>query len=87
MRLTDSQTPANSPAIFNDDLLLDTPAASAYLGSSKPSLERWRRLGSGPNWIKLGGLVKYRKSALDRYIDECTHRPHRRSRLSTVEAG
>jgi hypothetical protein len=36
--------------------------------------------------VKIGRLVKYRKSALERFIEQCTRRPHRRSRRSKLEA-
>jgi predicted DNA-binding transcriptional regulator AlpA len=77
MRFTENQTPTTASGAFNDDPLLDTPVAAAYLGSSVPTLERHRRFGTGPDWVKMGGLVRYRKSALDSYIEECTRRPHR----------
>lgn len=70
----------------NDDTLFETPAAARYIGSSVPTLVRWRQIGEGPAFIKSGRAVKYRKSALDRYLDDCTRRPHRRPRLSKVEA-
>jgi predicted DNA-binding transcriptional regulator AlpA len=80
MSLTESQNQAATPTAFNDGPLLDTPVAAQYLGTSVPTTQRWRRLGTGPDWVKMGGLVKYRKYALDRYIDECTRRPHRTHR-------
>jgi len=68
------------PHIVNDDPLFDTFDAAAYLGTSIPTLERWRRLGTGPDWVKMSGIVRYRKSCLDSHIDECTRRPHGRRR-------
>jgi predicted DNA-binding transcriptional regulator AlpA len=77
-----------SPIVLNDDPLLDTEQSARYLGSSEPTLERWRRLNTGPDWVKLGGLVRYRKSALDRFIEENTRQPRRRARrrLEKTEA-
>jgi predicted DNA-binding transcriptional regulator AlpA len=71
----------------NDDPLLETGPAAAFLGNSVPTLVRWRQTGEGPDYIKVGRLVKYRKSALERFLDECTRRPHRRARLLKTEAG
>lgn len=60
-----------------DDPLFDTEAGARYLAVSIPTMERWRRVGQGPSWAKLGGIVRYRKSALDAFVNECTRRPHR----------
>jgi hypothetical protein len=83
MSLVKNQT----PAVFNDDPLFDTPAAANYLNASVPTLERHRRFGTGPDWVKMGGLVRYRKSALDRHIDECTRRPRRNRRREKNATG
>jgi predicted DNA-binding transcriptional regulator AlpA len=60
-----------------DDVLLDTGPAAEFIGASIPTLVRWRQNGEGPDYIKIGRLVKYRKSALERFLDECTRRAHR----------
>jgi predicted DNA-binding transcriptional regulator AlpA len=57
---------------INPDPLFDTPQAAVYLHSSEPTLERNRRLGAGPRWVKMGGIVRYRRSDLDAYIEQCT---------------
>lgn len=80
MSLTERQAPATAPAAFNDDPLLDTRTAAAFLGTSVPTMERWRRFRTGPDWVKMNYTVRYRKTALDRYLDECTHRSHRVTR-------
>jgi predicted DNA-binding transcriptional regulator AlpA len=54
------------------DPLFVTPEAARYIKMSAPSLERWRGQGLGPDFCKMGGSVRYRKSALDQYIEECT---------------
>lgn len=38
---------------------------------SPSTLERWRWLGAGPNFIKIGGLVRYRLDAVEAY--EASH--------------
>lgn len=62
---------------INDDPLFDTPGAAEYLLSSVPTMERWRRVGQGPDFCKMSGLVRYQKSALDRYIEASTRRASR----------
>lgn len=64
--------------IENHDPLYDPQPAAEYLTKSVPTLARWRNLGEGPAYVKIGRAIKYRKSALDRFIDDCTRRPHRR---------
>ena len=52
--------------------LLTTVAAAAYLGLSKPTLERFRLTGEGPLFAKLTpgpkGSVRYRTEDLDKWV-------------------
>ena len=52
--------------------LLTTQAAAAYLGLSKPTLERFRLSGGGPIYAKLTpgpkGSVRYRSTDLDTWV-------------------
>jgi len=52
--------------------LLTTQAAAAYLGLSKPTLERFRLSGDGPIYAKLTpgpkGSIRYRTDDLDRWV-------------------
>ena len=48
---------------------LDTPEAADYLGVQRSTLEAWRCRGGGPNFVKLGRLVKYRQTDLDNFIE------------------
>ncbi len=77
---TAAPLPAPAPKP-NDDPLFNDIEASRYLGGvpMPKTLEKWRRIGSGPKWIKLGRLVKYRKSDLDAYVDQCTRSPRKRA--------
>ena len=48
--------------------------AGRYLGGEKApisqrTLQRWRLEGFGPKFLKLGRLVRYRRSDLDRWVD------------------
>ena len=48
--------------------------AGKYLGGerhpvSERTLQRWRLEEVGPKFLKLGRLVRYRKSDLDRWVD------------------
>lgn len=52
--------------------LLDQDGAADYLGVQPSTLERWRFVGAGPKFVKVGRLVRYRRSALEAYLDERT---------------
>ena len=58
---------------FVDDPLLDTPAAAAVLGTEPSTLEIWRctKRYALP-YIKVGRLVRYRKSALLKFLESRT---------------
>lgn len=44
--------------------------AAEYLGFGTSTLERWRRLGVGPKFVRLGGnRVAYLQKHLDEYIE------------------
>ena len=53
----------------SDPNLLEDEAAR-YLNVSSRTLQKWRQIGGGPKFIKLGGgrLVRYRRSALDEFL-------------------
>ena len=53
--------------------LLNNEEAAAYLGVSPRSLEVWRCTKRHPiPFIKVGRLVKYRKAALDAFLENRT---------------
>ncbi|WDF73938.1 helix-turn-helix transcriptional regulator [Novosphingobium sp. KACC 22771] len=45
--------------------VLKTTQAARYVGLSKPTLERYRTMGGGPRYLKLGKAVRYRTEDLD----------------------
>lgn len=58
---------------FSTDPLLNTSEASKYIGVTGNTLSVWRctKRYNIP-FIKVGRLVKYRKSALDKFLDRRT---------------
>jgi hypothetical protein len=64
------------PPALHDPLLKPDDAA-AYIKTSVVTLERKRRKRTGPDYIKTGGRIFYRKSALDRYLAACTRQGSR----------
>lgn len=51
-----------SSLTFNEQELAD------YLGISRKTLQKWRSLGLGPNYLKLGAKVVYRIEDVNAYI-------------------
>lgn len=46
--------------------LMTTRQAAEYLGFSALTLKKWRCLGSGPRFLRIGGTaVRYRRSDLE----------------------
>jgi len=61
-------------AIVGDDPALDTRAAAAYLDIKPSTLEVWRSTGRYDlPFEKRGRCVRYRKSALDRFLAARTY--------------
>ena len=50
--------------------VLTAAEAAAYLQIPEETLRRWRSLGTGPRHAKVGRHVRYRRAALDRWLDE-----------------
>ncbi len=60
--IVDSRLPA--PLVFND------VAAAIYLGLQPTTLRKWRSLGTGPVYIKVGRTVKYTLADLKNYLQQ-----------------
>ena len=43
--------------------------ASNYMQMPQETLQKWRHIGTGPDFLKIGRHVRYRKSAVDRWLD------------------
>ena len=63
----------------HDDPLHDETGAGEYLGGNgKPvsprTMQRRRIEGTGPEYVRIGRLIRYRQSALDAYLATCARR-------------
>lgn len=58
-----------------NDYLLSERDVAAVLAVKPSAVESWRRKGTGPEWIRVGRLVRYRRSAVERYLAENTVSP------------
>ncbi|WP_294181156.1 AlpA family transcriptional regulator [uncultured Schumannella sp.] len=61
-----------------DEMLVVSPLmhsreVAAYLKVSESTLSRWRSAGSGPPFLRLGGIARYRLDAVDRWLGELEH--------------
>lgn len=50
------------------DQLFDELALSYRTGISLRTLKRWRMVGEGPPFLKLGHLVRYRESDYEKWL-------------------
>lgn len=53
---------------YFDDPLLETAKLVEMTGTTPQFWENLRTTGGGPEFIKVGRLVRYRKSAVDRWL-------------------
>jgi len=58
-----------SPAATAPDALLDPRSCAAYLKVSVLTLADWRTKGIGPDYLKLGAAVRYRRSEVDAWLN------------------
>jgi excisionase family DNA binding protein len=63
-----------------EDPLFTPSEAAKYLTLGKSTLDNKRHLGGGPAFLKLGKVVRYRKSDLDTWVASLVRR-------STSDAG
>ena len=64
----------------NPDPLFDEAGAGEYLGGEKTpisarTMQRWRAERTGPAYIKIGHLIRYRRSALDALLAAGEQKP------------
>jgi hypothetical protein len=60
-----SRDPSRTP----DETLWTDEDTAAYLREVSPrTLERWRALGSGPPWVKIGRRVRYSPPAVKAWV-------------------
>lgn len=54
------------------DPLMTVDQVSAYLNVSRNTLHYWRKTGRGPRGIRMGKVLRYRRSAVEEWIESCT---------------
>ena len=53
--------------------LMHSREVAAYLKESESTLSRWRSAGTGPPFLRLGGIARYRLDAVDRWLADLEH--------------
>ncbi len=54
--------------------LMGQKEAANYLNKSESWLSKSRLIGNGPKYVKMSRSVRYKRSALDEYIEDCERR-------------
>lgn len=49
--------------------LLNSHEVAALLRVSESTLSRWRTAGSGPPFVRFGGIARYREEAVERWLE------------------
>jgi excisionase family DNA binding protein len=52
--------------------LLSVDQVAEWLGKPKATLYAWRSRGLGPKAIRVGNVLRYRRSEVERWLDEQT---------------
>ena len=68
------------PSHTNHIGLLTAKQAARYLSISTKWLANQRWQGTGPNFIRVGGAVRYRVSDLEQFLEEAVVQPAGESR-------
>ncbi len=61
----------NRPLVVSP--LMPSREVAAYLKVSESTLSRWRSAGTGPPFLRLGGIARYRLDAVDCWLAELEH--------------
>lgn len=59
-------------------ILLNTAEAAEVLRIAAITLHRWRNSGKGPPYVEMGRKVYYRRTDLDRWVEEQQRQPQAR---------
>lgn len=51
--------------------LIDDHQAADLLAVKPQTLRKWRMLGTGPNFVKIGRTTRYQVKEINRWIEQC----------------
>ena len=55
------------------DILLTEHQAAKQMALTPSTLRKWRWLGKGPSFVKIGSAIRYEPRAIKAFIDESIH--------------
>jgi excisionase family DNA binding protein len=58
--------------VWRPDPLLTPDEVARWLGKPKATLYAWRSRGRGPRGIRVGNALRYRRSEVERWLDDQT---------------
>ena len=61
--------------MIRDRKLLIAEKVARHLDLSPRTLERWRRQGTGPPWLEIGGRVRYDAGDIEKWKAACRNEP------------
>jgi excisionase family DNA binding protein len=61
-----------SERVWQPDPLLTVDQLAEWLGKPKATLYAWRSRGQGPRAIRVGNVLRYRRSEIERWLDQQT---------------
>lgn len=56
--------------MMKGEQLIDDHQAADLLAIKPQTLRKWRMLGTGPDFVKIGRITRYQVSALNRWIEQ-----------------
>ncbi len=59
--------------------------AAQYLGIALITLRRWRAMGQGPAYYRVGKIIRYRAPSLDRFIEQHEVQPIKTKEIKHAE--
>jgi hypothetical protein len=75
-KLQQTLTSVQQPTVIETNYCIPEKPAAAVLGVSVALLRKWRRIGQGPFYLRLGNrIVRYRWSDLQEFMDASAIRP------------
>lgn len=63
------------PTDRGGDEVLDLSQVARAIGTAESTLRYWRHLGTGPTSFKIGRRIRYMRSDVEAFIDECRKAP------------
>lgn len=67
-RLTSITEHLNREGTSQPRYLMNSQQAAQHLGVRNETMATWRHRGTGPNYIKVGSTVRYRKNDLEDFL-------------------